>query len=333
MGDLLWRTQERYEGTRWADVARRERERVLPLVREIKPVGPGLVVISSEGADVLEVQPLPAAVEDHSRVGLGVYALPLLDLIDESEPVAVAFVENDKARLLLVSAGRVVEAQHFTADVPAREKAGGWHAASHARHRREVARRHLHDVAEALETFQEKHTFRRLLLAGPTEPLTAFKNELSPPIAHLVLGELGIDAHASDAHVAVQVAPVAQRLERETELRAVQELIVASEKGQGGVTGVEQTLAAMHNHELHSLVIDPSVGLEGALCPKCDRLHPTEASRCTECQGPVERVDLREELPRHLPSRQIVLEMVHGDAASDLLGYGSIGGMLKVNQH
>jgi peptide subunit release factor 1 (eRF1) len=299
----------------------------------MKPVGPGLVLVSSEAAGVLEAQWLPGAVEDHVRVGLGVDALPLLDLIDENEPIAVAFVENNKARLLLVSAGRVLEAEHFDADVPAKENAGGWRNPSYDKHRLDHVHRHLQHVAQALDAFHARSGFRRLVVGGPQEPLSAFKKEVSKPIAALISEEVGIDAHASDSDIAELVTPIAERTERADELHIVQQLVVAAEKRQGAVAGVAPTLAALHDRELHSLVIDPSAAIEGTYCPRCDRLLPLETLRCPSCEGPVERVDLRGELPRHLRSRQVVLEMVHGEAASVLRHHGSIGGLLKLHKH
>jgi len=333
LADLLWKAQQQYAGGRWEATAKLERGRVLPVAHAVRPVGPGLVIVSSEGAKVLESHSLPGGVEDRVRVGLGVDALQLLDLIDEHEPIAVAFVENDKARLLLVAAGRVIEAEHFESDVPGKENAGGWRHNSYDRHRLDHVHRHLKRVAEALEAFHGRHGFRRLVLGGPPEPLSAFKKELGKAVAGLVTQDIGMDAHASDAQIAAHVGPAAEHVERTAEVQVVNDLVVAAEKGQGAVLGTAPTLAALHDRELHSCVIDPHAELQGALCPACDRLLPAEAIRCPDCGGAVERVDLRGELPRHLQNRQVALELVHGDAASAMWGHGSIGGLLKLHKH
>jgi peptide chain release factor subunit 1 len=333
LGGLLDQAEEAYSGSRWEKTLRRERELIVPVLEDAKPIGAGFVLVSSEPADVLLGQWLPASVESSFRVGEGVYAMPLLDLIDELEPVAVAFVQKDQSSLLLTAGGRAIDAEHDESFVPSRSKAGGWSAPRYERRRREQSKQHLKETAQDLEDFYKEHRFSRLFLAGPTEPLRVFKEELHQHMQGLVVGEISIDAHASDADIAAQVRPLAEEQERAHESWLVEELITRAEKGQSAVIGVEATLRALDHHEIDTLVVDPRLELRGVRCIECGHLAEENAFRCPACGSEVEEADLREDLSRLAVKEQVKLETVHGEAAAALWDHGSIGGTMRFVKH
>jgi peptide subunit release factor 1 (eRF1) len=324
-------TAEKVRDTTLKKAFRREQERLGPLIPDLRPIGQGLLLLSSEEADILQVVWLPGSVGDHLRFGRGAYALPLMDLLDELEPIGIAFVEKDKARLLAASMGRLLAAEHFEADVPGRQKAGGWSAARYERHALEHAERHLRHVAERLVTFAHEHGFRRLFLGGPTEALTMFKQHLTAEMNALVVGEVPLAAHASDADMIEGVLPYAREVERAEEKRVVEELIVRAEKGQGAVTGLAATANALNERRVFKLVLDPAVDLPGSYCRACNLLFPEEDIICPRCGGKTANRDLRGEMATHASGAEI--ELVHGEAASLLWGYESIGALLRPEHH
>ncbi len=324
-------TAEKVRDTALQKGFRKEQERLEPLVPDLRPIGQGLLLLSSEEADVLQVVWLPGPVGNHLRFGRGAYVLPLLDLLDELEPIGVAFVEKDKARLLAASAGRLIAAEHFEADVPGRQKAGGWSASRYERHALEHAERHLRHVAEQLEPFAHANGFKRLFLSGPTEALTMFKDHLTPKLNALVVGEVPLASHLSDAEMIEELVPHAEKVERAEERRIVEELIVRAEKGQDAVTGLPETVNALNEHRVFRLVLDPTVELAGSYCPTCDLLFPEEDTTCPRCGEKTLSRDLRGEIANHVSG--VELELVHGEAASLLWDYESIGALLKPERH
>lgn len=324
-------TAEKVRDTTMKKAFRREQERLEPLIPGLRPIGQGLLLLSSEEADVLQVVWLPGSVGDHLRFGRGAYILPLMDLLDELEPVGIAFVEKDKARLLAASMGRLLAAEHLKADVPGRQKAGGWAATRYERHALEHAERHLRHVANHLVIFSHEHDFKRLFLGGPTEALAMFKRHLTPEMNAIVVGEIPLSAHSSDSDIIEEVLPTAREVERTEEKRMVEELIVRAGKGQGAVTGLAATANALNEHRVFRLVLDPSVDLPGSQCITCDLLFPEEDIVCPRCGGKALSRDLRGEITTHLGGAE--LELVHGEAASLLWGYESIGALLRPEQH
>ncbi len=331
--DLLDRYGDRTPEPTQRHLLHRERTRLVSLLSSLRPIGPGLMLLSSEDADLLSAYWLPMAVPDHVRLGAGAHVLPLLDITDELEPVGVALVEKNKARLLAVALGRLIDAIHMEANVPGREKAGGWASARYQRHAEEMAEQHLKDAARQLDEFQRKHHFRRLFLGGPPEALAVFKEQLSTDMAQRVAGDLALDAHASNTDLALRVLEPAQAAERRDERALVEVLVTRSEKDAGAVTGPAATLESLRLHRIETLVLDPVVEQPGRMCRACDLLFSEETIVCPYCDHPTELVELREELPRQILGQDMKVELVHGDAASLLWDQGSIGAVLKQEKH
>ena len=132
-------------------------------------------------------------------------------------------------------------------------------------------------------------------------------------------------AHSQHPFLTLYLNTEGETVPRNVQARLVDMLWSSAQAYQG--TGVDAPLEALHNHELATLVLDPGIELSAALCPSCDRLASEAEVRCPVCEGEVETVDLREELPRHLHSGAVRLELVHGHAASVLREHGGIGGI------
>ena len=106
-------------------------------------------------------------------------------------------------------------------------------------------------------------------------------------------------------------------------------MITRAHKDQGAVLGLEPTLRALNRRQVHLLVMASEKDLPGRLCLTCHLPWPPEAITCPQCAQKTIPVDLREELPSFVLSRDVALEVAHGEAASLLQPYDGIGGLLK----
>jgi SAM-dependent methyltransferase len=327
-----------------------ERKLVEEYARSLRPGGRGLAIISSLPAQEWDALWLPDPVEEHVRYGRGAYVLPLMDLLDEWEPVALAMVEKDRARLMVIARGRTEEVQHLETPLPERDstrgrvsprlqrsgltrEAGGGGAAGFQRHLMTHVENHLKRVHQELEEFHRRYSFRRLFLAGPRDTVALFRAHLSHELQVRLAGELNIDAYASDQAIVHQVRRAAREVERQEEVELVQEIITRAEKDQGAVTGTAPSLWAVNRHEMHLLVLAGESSGQASYCPNCDILLPPEDIVCPQCDAKPQPVDLWEELPGFTIRRSTPLEIVHGEAASLLWHHQSIGGLLKPVRH
>jgi hypothetical protein len=152
-------------------------------------------------------------------------------------------------------------------------------------------------------------------------------------LKELLAGDLSIDAHASDQEITRQALQAAREAERRKEVELVQEIITRAEKDQGAVTGTAPSLWAINHHQMHLLVLAGESSGLGGYCANCEILLPPEDIVCPQCDKKPQRVDLWEELPGFALRRGVRLEVVHGEAASLLWHYQSIGGLLKPVRH
>lgn len=315
-------------GTPWAGPFESERAVVTEYVRTLRPGSRGLALLSSREASAWHALWLPRAVPEHVRFGRGAYVLPLLDLLDEYERVTLAMVSKDRARVLIVSAGRLQEAEHMESEVPGKHKAGGWSSARYQRHHLAHVEGHLKQVAQELLERCRDYPFQRLFLAGPEEAVTLFKRHLHRELQDRLVGELVLDAHLSDNEARERVLEAAEELERGEELELVQELVTRAQKNQGATTGLAPTLGALERHEVYRLLLAAEAHHPGRYCLACELLLPPEDVACPRCDATAVVVDAWEELPRIALSQGVGLEIVHGEAASLLQQYDGLGALL-----
>lgn len=327
-----------------------ERKVVEEFSRSIRPGGVGLAIISSQQGQEWDALSLPVPVEEHARFGAGVDVLPLMDIIDELEPVAVVMVARDRARLMVFAGGRAEKVQLVETPLPERDstsgrvsprlqranltrEAGGGGAAGFERHMMTHIENHLKRVKQELESLYRGYSFHRLFLAGPTDTVAMFKRHLSHELQERLVEELEIDAHASDHEIGSRVLQAGREAERHKESELVQEIITRAEKEQDAVAGIASSLWALNRHQVHLLVLAGGTGQSGNSCSTCELLLPPEDIMCPQCDQKTQRINLWEELPGFALRRGIPVEVVHGEAASALWHYEGIGGMLKPVRH
>lgn len=328
LGHLLDNLGENLAGTEWERPFRQERQAVEGFVHALRLGGEGLVVVSSHQAGVWRALWLPTPVADRARFGPGVPVLPLLDILDEWEPVALAMVEKDRATLLLFHGGLVEEVHHFQAEVPGKHKAGGWSQARFQRHHLFHAELHLKEVAQVLEEVKERHPFRRLFTAGPPEAVALFREALSRPLREALVGELSFDRHTSEKEIRARVLESAREVERAEEVQLVSRLLELARRDYGAVAGLAPTLWALNRHQLSLLVLSGEGEGQGRYCLHCQLLLPPEDVVCPQCSRRTLRVNLWEELPSFALGKGVELEVVHGEAARLLEPFDGICGRL-----
>lgn len=351
---MLDRLQEEVASTGQQRPFLDERKLVEDYLRGIRPGAAGLVILSSRPAQEWAALGLPYPVEEHARFGPGAYVLPLIDVLDEFEPVGLVMIERDRARLIVLAAGEITSVEQVESDVPGQHRAGGGTATHYRtsiqsypgqrqasggasariqRHIQVHVHRHLQEVARELEIQHSRNSFRRLLVAGPPQAVGQLESMLPRPLKDLLVGEIALDAHASDQEIAVKVLAAARQAERKEEKELVQEIITRAEKDQGAVAGIATSVWALNRHQLHLLALASGMSESGRACPPCDLLLPVEDIMCPQCNQKTRQINLWEEVPGFAMRQGARLEVVHEEAASLLWQYEGMGGFLKSVRH
>lgn len=333
----------RIAGTRYQVPFNKERQELEEFMLHLQTGGRAVAVWSSIEASVRIAMCLPTPILEHVRFGPGAYTLPLLDLLDELEPIVLAVVAKDKACVLVLEAGRIGDRKEVASEVPGLTRVGGGAArarrgggqsggasARYQRHHLAHVRRHLDATEQIMYTLARKYNVRRLFLAGPPEVVAMFKDGMRRELKDKWVADLSLDAYASEEEVRVRVLQVASEVERRGEETLVQDLVTRSAKEEAAVVGLGPTLWAISRHQVHLLVMaDGGNTQPGGLCPSCDMLWPPEDTRCPNCAQKNTQVDLWDEIPGLALREGVPLEVVHGQAASLLRRYDGMAALVK----
>jgi peptide subunit release factor 1 (eRF1) len=137
-----------------------------------------------------------------------------------------------------------------------------------------------------------------------------------------VIGDISIDMYASPAEVLDRSTSIIQNSIAERKAALVKSLISAAGKGIGSL-GLADTLIAVQEQRVQTLVISEGYQAPGYHCTHCDYLTLSEADDCSVCGGPVRRL---EDIVEYLVHRAIAMDVevvfVDDDA---LTQKGSIG--------
>jgi peptide chain release factor subunit 1 len=216
------------------------------------------------------------------------YLLPLEAMFETQRSFCAVLVDRSRARLFLARSGRVEEHANVSDVVPGRHEQGGRAQARYQRHVEDHVGRHLRHVAAEVQSVDRSLGFDHLIVGGPTETLAEFERVLPEALRRRIVERATLAESASTADVAARVALVEQRLESEKESRTL-ERIRASEPAGGAVTGVPDTLRALNEGRVGTLVVPLGAAEPGVRCVSCGYLG-TGGGPCPRCHSRMEPV-------------------------------------------
>jgi peptide chain release factor subunit 1 len=279
----------------------------------------GLAVFASERNDLFEALKLPRSVPNRVAIGHSPLVGPLAKLA-RRERWCLALVNRRDARIFRGSPDGLREVQQIHDDVFGQHDQGGW---SQARYQRGIEKEkddHLKHTVEALMKHFKRRPFERLIVGGPREVVADFESKLHGYLAERLAGRIDVDVEHSNAGDVLEAAqPRFEELEEEREQQALERL------GEGSRTaaGLEETLRALNERRVETLVVDQRFSAEGSLCPACDWLGPAGEGSCPVDGTELERLDDLTEEAVELALQQaaeILAIRRHGDELAERTG-------------
>ncbi|MEX0785823.1 MAG: Vms1/Ankzf1 family peptidyl-tRNA hydrolase [Dehalococcoidia bacterium] len=311
-------------------VLERETGAILDLLGETEPAGRGLAAFVSSPAGIRELVHLDVRVPTWIDAGASTNVGLLAQVVNEYPRWVVAVVQRDQATLYYSEQGHAEEAGGIESSVPGKHDQGGWAQARFQRHIEVHVERHLEKV-DALQELQRERPFSHLVLAGTGAPVTELREMLPGPLQSLVIGSVPVDfKHASEDEILEQARAVLVDEQRRVERELVEQVVDAAESGGQGAAGFDDTLAALHEGRVQTLLVAEGITEEGSSCLDCDYLATSRFERCPRCGGEAEAsTDVVERaIDRALLSGARV-EVVLGEAREWLLARGGIGAVLR----
>jgi len=300
--------------------------------------GRGVVVFSSQPAGFWQTYPLAVPLS-RSRLEIGPkpFIRPLVHLLDIYGSYGVVLVDRQGARLFDFHMGQLVETKGFLGEEIRRIKRGGGSSrggasrsggGGGARRERELASQNLRDVAAATTTFFEETELKHLLIAGTDETVSQFQEMLPKKLQEALVGTLPLDMNAGDNEVLERSLEIVQEADQKREARLVEVVVTAAAKGSKGVIRLDDTLGAVSEGRVQTLIVSDGFRAPGYRCKSCAYITGQYLSACPFCGGEIREIPDAVELAiqrvtEHGGEVEIIEEKEKLDAA------GGIGAVLR----
>jgi peptide chain release factor subunit 1 len=296
--------------------------------------GRAIAVFSCDGDDYWQQFNLAVPVESRAMVSDKPYVTPLAGLWDTYGRFVVAMVDRQGARLLLFPMGELVNEDGIMGEEVRRLKQGRGSAAAGRRggasgpsHKREeeVASRNIKESAELTVAFCEAHRPRNLVLAGTESNLAQFRNYLPRVWADRVIGSISADMTEGYSVVRDRAFAILEQVEAEREKALADAVITAAAKGSNGVVRLGDTLSAVHEGRVQTLVVSHGYRASGYRCAGCGYIADQPLNKCAFCGGEVDEIGNAVEVAvaqvLELGAR---VEIVRGHEAFEKVGIGAL---------
>jgi peptide subunit release factor 1 (eRF1) len=278
-------------------------------------------------------------VGDSIHTGPQPYIKPLADYFDAYDRYGVVLVDREGARLFLFNQGTLQDAtgmmgeeiKEHTHDAAGRggrsgRGSGQGRASTLDSYIDQVAVRNLRDVVDLTQRFYRAGRCERIILGGTTENRAHFMSMLPKDLQDKVIGDISIDMYAGPMHVLDRTQVLIRNSVQERKAALVQATISAAHQEKGSL-GLEDTLKALQEQRIQTLVISEGYSAPGASCDYCNYLSTSTEPECPICDGTMQPI---EDIVDHLIHRALDLgvEIAFVDHP-DLEAHGSIGALWR----
>ena len=278
--------------------------------------------------------PLAIPVRNLVHVGNRPSIRRLADLLDNYGGYGVVLVDKQGVRLFSFHLGALHEQEGLFGENVRRTKLGGASSFTgrrggpmrHPNTQAQIVERNMKEaVGYSVEFFAQNH-IRRILVGGTTENVSLFRSHLPKNWQSLIMGEFSMELTASHADVLSKAMQSGREFELRAEQRLVDDLVTGAAKNRGAVTGLADTLEAVNQNRVLTLVVSEGFQTSGYFCTGCKTLSAVR--ECRSCGGKSEPVTDVVELAVSTVLRQGgEVEVVY--QSPDLEKKGHIGGFVR----
>ncbi len=299
--------------------------------------GRGVVVFSCAAEKFFRAYPLAVKFRSLVHVGERPLVKPLKDLMDSYGGYGVVLVDKQGARLFHFNLGELTEQEGVLGELVKHVKRGGASSvhgrqggvAGRTDHMEETIERNMKETAEFAARFFEENHVRRVLIGGTEDNVARLRGLLPKTWQSLVMGTFPMSMTATHPEVLARTMQIGQEAELRRTQRLVDELITAAAKGSGAVVGLENTLEAVNNNKVQTLVVEEGYRSGGCECQGYGHLTVKDGEVCPVCgsqliSAGVDVVDLAvSSVMRHRGEVEVI------PASAGLEKAGHVGAVLR----
>jgi len=295
--------------------------------------GRSLAIFSCTTRDFFRAYPLAVPLRSRVRVGDHPHVKPLADLLDAFGGYGVVLIDKQGARLFLFHLGELIEQEGVLGEEVRHTKRGGASsvrgqrggAAGQTRYSEAVVERNIKDALEFAIRFFEENRVRRVLIGGTDDNVAQFRSHLPKAWQSLVVGTFPMSMTAKHTEVLARAMEIGQQAERRRETRLVDMAITNAAKGAGGVVRLDETLSAVHEGRVQTLIVREGYRSAGYQCAGCGYLTTQKVAVCPFCGKDFARIeDAVEMAVRKVMQSGGDVEIVRDNPALEKVGIGAL---------
>lgn len=297
--------------------------------------GRSVAMFSCKAQDYFQAFPIAVPIRSRVYVGNQPYVKPLADLLDAYGGYGVVLVDTQGARLFQFHLGELIEQEGILGEEVRHTKRGGASSifgrlggvGGKSRHSAQIITRNLKESAEFAAKFFEENHIRRILIGGTDKNVNQFQSQLPKTWQSLVVGAFPISMTARPNEVQKKALEIGQQAERRREMHLVENMITSAAKGADGVIRLEDTLGAVHDGRVQTLIVQEGYKAKGFQCSGCGHITIQELKDCAFCGKSFEQInDVIEMAVRKVLQDGGDVEIVYGNPKLEEFG---IGGLLR----
>jgi peptide chain release factor subunit 1 len=298
--------------------------------------GRSVAIFSCEADEFFRAYTLAVPVRSRVRVSDRPYVKPLADLLDSYGGYGVALVDKQGARLFYFHLGELREQEGVMGETVRHTKRGGGSQAAGRRggsagqtnYAEEVADRNAKESAEFAARFFTENNVRRILIGGTDDNIAPFRAQLPKAWQSLVVGTFPMSMTSSHAEVLERAMQVGRDAEHHREVKLIDAVVTGAAKGRGGVVRLEDTLGAVHEGRVQTLLIRDGYRAPGKRCIGCGYVTAQSMEKCQFCGAEFEQIpDAVELAVREVMQSGGDVEVLHDDHG--LEEFEHIGALLR----
>jgi peptide subunit release factor 1 (eRF1) len=299
---------------------------------------PGLALFSSVPRKFFAAYPVAVSFRNRVRLGTRPYVKPLAHLLDHYAYYGVILADRVGARFFAYHLGELLATEGIMGEDVRKLKKGRGSSAvgtrggargqpGGSRHEEEVANRNMRNSAQAAVQFFANRPFRRLFLGGTSENIAQFQELLPKQLQSCVAGHFAIDMTAGEHEVRRLALGLLGEANAERERKLVESLIAEHAKGANAALGLDDTLGAISDKRVQTLVLSDGLRAPGYVHEESSYVVANLARSPLGDQDLREVSDVIEQAVVYAMAQGAHVEVIADDP--QLEGVGGIGALLR----
>jgi len=287
----------------------------------------GLAIFASNEHDFFKAYKLGMPVEDLMVVNTSPYIRPIVTLIEDYETLGLVILDNHRAKIYVVSSGRIEDKNKIDKDIMQKHKKGGMSQARFQRLRRGAIEHFMKEVSEEMVSLFSKDNVVKIVIAGPGNAKILLMDYLPNELKSEILDLIDVDFEEADGYLIARAEEAVLIDQKETVSRNVDRLKEEILKHGLAVYGLDDTIDAVKNGRIELLLVSKGYKLSGWICEKCQLFDSGINDNCPNCSGKVSEVDVIEQIIDFAQRTDTKIEFANDNPILHELG--GVGGLLR----